>query len=300
MPVIGFLHSGSSARAAEFVAEFRRGLSETGFVEGQNVAIEYRWADGHYDRLPKLAAELVLTNVAVIVTGGGFSSPLAAKAATATIPIVFAGGSDPVASGLVASLNRPTGNVTGIVNFSADLTAKRLGLLRDLVPTTNMIALLRNPDHPEVKEQTNEIHVAARQLGFAIQVADARHESEFEQALATLVRQRPGAIFVGNDPFYAARRYQLTALIARHALHASFSQRQFAEAGGLMSYGTNFKELYRQAGVYAGQILKGVNPADLPVLQPSRFELVINLGTAKALGLSIPPGILAIADEVIE
>jgi putative ABC transport system substrate-binding protein len=300
MPVIGFLHSGSPNRATEFVAAFRRGLSEAGFVEGRNVAIEFRWAEGRYDRLAALAADLVSRRVAVIVTGGGFPSPLAAKAATATIPIVFAGGTDPVAAGLVASLARPGGNVTGVLNFSAELTAKRLGLLRDLVPTSPRIAVLRNPDHPEAAEQVREIDVAARQLGFDIRVADARHEGDFEQTLASVARERPGALFVANDPFFAARRYQLVALVARHALPASYSQRQFPEAGGLMSYGTNFIELYRQAAGYAARILKGERPTDLPVMQPTRFELVINLGTAKALGLQLPERLLALADEVIE
>ncbi len=300
MPVIGFLHSGSPNRATEFVAEFRRGLVENGFVEGQNVAIEYRWGEGRYDRLPNLVGELVLRNVALIVTGGGFPSPQAAKAATSIIPIVFAGGSDPVAAGLVASLNRPGGNITGVLNFSADLTAKRLGILLDLVPKSKSIALLRNPDHPEADEQTKEINVAARQLGLAIQVADARQESDIEPAIANLARQGPDGLFVANDPFFAARRYQLTALVSRHALPAAYSQRQFTEAGGLMSYGTNFKDLYHQTGVYAGRILKGEKAANLPVMQPTRFELVINLGTAKALGLVIPNSLQMLADEVIE
>jgi putative ABC transport system substrate-binding protein len=300
MPVVGFLHSGTSIRATEFVAAFRRGLSETGAVEGQNVAIDFRWADGHYDRLQKLAAELVSQNVAVIVTGGGFPSPLAAKAETASIPIVFAGGSDPVSAGLVVSLNRPGGNVTGALNFSADLTAKRLGLLLDLVPKANTIAMLRNPDHPEAAGLSKDFQLAARKLGLVIHIADARREDEFEQALATLVRHHPGGLFVASDPFYAARRSQLTALIARHAIPASYSQRQFVEAGGLMSYGTDFKELYRQAGVYAGRILKGEKPAELPVMQPTRFELVINLKTAKALGLTVPNSMQMLADDVIE
>jgi putative ABC transport system substrate-binding protein len=300
LSVIGFLHSGSPNRSKEFVAAFRRGLTDAGFVEGRNFVIEFRWAEGRYDRLPELAADLVRQHVAVIVTGGGFPSPLAAQAATATIPIVFAGGTDPVAAGLVASLARPGGNVTGVLNFSAELTAKRLGVLRELVPASRRIAVLRNPEHPEAGGQLKEIDAAARQLGLEILVADARHEREFEQALASLAQERPGALFVANDPFFAARRYQLIALVARHALPASYSQRQFSEAGGLMSYGTNFNELYRQAAGYAGRILKGEKPVDLPVMQPTRFELVINLGTAKALGLSIPDRLLALADEVIE
>jgi putative ABC transport system substrate-binding protein len=299
VPVVGFLHSGSSTRSAEFVAAFRRGLSETGFAEGRNVAIEFRWADGDYNRLPGLVAELVSQNVAVIAAGGGFSSALAAKAATVTIPIVFVSGSDPVAAGLVASHNRPGGNVTGILNFSAELTAKRLGLLRELVPRAGTIAMLRNPDHPEADQQWAQIQVAARKLGLVIQIADARI-SEFERVLATLARQRPDALFVANDPTYAARRYQLTALITRHALPAAYSQRQFVEAGGLMSYGTDFRELYRQAGAYTGRILNGEKPADLPIMLPTRFELVINLKTAKALGLSVPISMQLLADEIIE
>ena len=300
MPVIGFLHSGSSNRATEFVAAFRQGLGEVGLVEGQNFAIEFRWADGNYSRLPAMAADLVSRRVEVIVTGGGFPSPLAAKAATSMIPIVFAGGSDPVAAGLVTSLNRPGGNVTGIVNFSADLTAKRLGLMRDLAPKSSLIAVLRNPAHPEAAEQIRELQAAARSLNVKLRMAEAQREADFEEALASLAKERPGALFVANDPFFAARRYQLCALVTRHALPASYSQRQFVEAGGLMSYGTNFRDLYRQAGIYAGRILKGEKPANLPVMRPTRFELVINLGTAKALRIDLPEKLLALADEVIE
>jgi putative ABC transport system substrate-binding protein len=298
LPSIGFLHSGSANRSNEFVTSFRQGLRELGVAEGQNVVIEFRWADGKYDRLPSLAAELVSRNVAVIVTGGGFPSPLATKAATTSIPIVFAGGSDPIASGLVS--NRPTGNITGILNFSADLTAKRLGLLHELVPQASMFGVLRNPDHPESAEQMKEIHVAAQRLGLTVHVADAQQEGDFESALASLAERRVGGLFVVNDPSYAARRYRLAALVARYGLPASYSQRQFVEAGGLMSYGTNFNEIYRQAGVYAARVLKGEKPADLPVVQPSRFELVINLGTAKALRLTVPNSMQLLADEVIE
>jgi putative ABC transport system substrate-binding protein len=300
MPVIGFLHSGSSNRATEFVAAFRQGMGEVNLVEGQNFAIEFRWADGNYSRLPAMAADLVSRRVEVIVTGGGFPSPLAAKAATSMIPIVFAGGSDPVAAGLVTSLNRPGGNVTGISNLSADLTAKRLGLTRALAPKSSLIAVLRNPAHPEAAEQISELQAASRSLNVELRMAEAQREADFEEAIASLAKERPGALFVANDPSYAARRYQLVALVARHALPASYSQRQFVEAGGLMSYGTNFSDLYRQAGIYTGRILRGEKPADLPVMRPTRFELVINLGTAKALKIDLPEKLLALADEVIE
>jgi putative ABC transport system substrate-binding protein len=300
MPMVGFLHSGSPSQAAGFLAAFRQGLGELGYVEGSNVAIELRWADGNYDRLPALAAELVSRGVAVVATGGGVQSPLAVKSATTTIPVVFSGGSAPVAAGLVASLNRPAGNVTGVLNISAELTAKRLALLRELVPAASRIAVLQNPGHPEADTQTREIEAAAAQLGVTISFAGARHESEFEAALAALMQRQPGALFVGNDPFFATRRHRLVPLIARHAIPAIFSQRQFSEAGGLLSYGADFKEMYRQAGTYVGRILKGEKPSDLPVMQPTKFELVVNLKTAKALRLTIPPTLLALADEVIE
>jgi len=300
MPVVGFLSIRSSAESAQFMAAFRQGLSETGYVEGKNVAIEFRWADGQYDRLPVFAADLVNRRVAVIATGGGPVSSLVAKAATTTIPIVFVGGSNPVAAGLVASLNRPGGNVTGVLNIASELTAKRLELLRELVPAATMFAALRNPAYPEADLQVREIEVAARLIGVKVEVGTATAESDFEPTLATLAQQRPGALLVANDPLFAARRDRLVALVARHRIPAIYSQREYVEAGGLMSYGTNFADIYRQVGVYTGRILKGEKPADLPVMQPTRFELLINLKAAKVLGLDLPPKLLAIANEVIE
>ena len=300
VPVIGFLHSGSSNRVTEFVAGFRQGLRESGFIEGQNVAIEFRWADGRYDRLSEMAADLVSRHVEVIVTAGGIASPLAAKAATSTIPIVMAGGSNPVAAGLVASINRPGGNVTGVLNIPGELTAKRLSLTRELAPKSNTIAVLRNPVSPEANAQIRDLEVSARRLSLELRMAEATHEDHFEQALAKLAKERPGALYVANDPFFASRRYRLIGLVARQALPASYAQRQYVEAGGLMSYGTNFIDVYRQAGIYAGRILRGERPADLPVMRPTRFELVINLGVAKAMRFDLSERLLALADEVIE
>ena len=300
MPVIGFLHSGSSNRVTEFVAGFRQGLRESGFIEGQNVAIEFRWADGRYGQLLGMAADLVSRHVEVIVTAGGIASPLAAKAATSTIPIVMAGGSNPVAAGLVASINRPGGNVTGVLNIPGELTAKRLSLTRELAPKSNTIAVLRNPANPEANAQIRDLEVSARRLSLELRMAEATHEDHFEQALANLAKERPGALYVANDPFFASRRYQLIGLVARQALPASYAQRQYVEAGGLMSYGTNFIDVYRQAGIYAGRILRGERPADLPVMRPTRFELVINLGVAKAMRFDLSERLLALADEVIE
>jgi putative ABC transport system substrate-binding protein len=301
MPVVGFLNSRFADETREFVAAFRQGLGEAGFVEGRTVAINYRWADGRYDELPALAADLVGRQVAVIATGGGPISALAAKATTATIPIVFSGGSDPVAIGLVASLNRPGGNVTGVLNVAAELTAKRLEILRELMPAgTAAIAMLRNPGYSEAETQVMETEAAARAIGLPVYMATARDERELEDALTGLMQHRPGAFFIANDPTFASLRHQLIALVGRHRIPAIYAQREYAQAGGLMSYGTNFADVYRQMGVYAGRILKGEKPADLPVMRPTRFELIINLKTAKALGLDIPPTLLARADEVIE
>jgi putative tryptophan/tyrosine transport system substrate-binding protein len=301
MPAIGFLSSRSSGETREFVAAFRQGLSDTGFVDGRNVAIEYRWADGHYDRLPALAADLVSRQLAVIVTSGGPVAALAAKGATASIPIVFAGGSDPVAIGLVASLNRPSGNVTGVLNVAAELTAKRLEILHELMPAgTESIAMLRNPSFSEAESQVKELEAAARAFKLRFHLANARDEREAADALSALSQHRPGGLLVANDPTFASRREHLAALVARLGIPAIYAQRQYAEAGGLMSYGANFADLYRQTDGYAGRILKGDKPGDLPVMRPTRFELVINLKTAKALGLEIPATLIARADEVIE
>jgi putative ABC transport system substrate-binding protein len=300
LPVIGFLHGGSAGPMTAFLAAFREGLKEAGYTEGRNVALEIRWAEGRYDRLPGLAAELVNRQVAVIATGGGMVAAMAAKSATSTVPIVFSGGSDPVAADLVASLSRPGGNVTGVVNIAAELTAKRMELLRELVPTARMVAVLRNPANPEAAAQLREIEAAARLIGFKVAIADASRESEFEMALVSAIRQRVDALLVVNDPFYGSVRQQLIALVATHRLPAIWAQRLYTEAGGLISYGTNFEDVYRQVGVYAGRILKGEKPADLPVMRPTRFELVINLKTAKAIGLDVPWFLQQRADEVIE
>jgi putative ABC transport system substrate-binding protein len=300
MPVIGFLNSRSAGEAAGVVAEFHQGLREAGFVEGQNVAIEYRWAEGHYDRLPGLASDLVRRQVAVIAAGGGSVVVIAAKAATAIIPIVFISDGDPVKNGLVASLNRPGGNVTGIYQLSSGLEAKRLGLLHELVPNATTVAALVNPNYPDAESQVTEVQEAARTLGLQVHVLKVSSESDFDRAFATLVQQRAGALLVATDPFFFSRRDQLVALAARHAVPAIYQFRQFAVSGGLMSYGTRLTDSYHQIGVYTGQILKGAKPADLPVVQSARFDFVLNLKTAKVLGLTIPPSLLARADEVIE
>jgi putative tryptophan/tyrosine transport system substrate-binding protein len=300
MPVIGYLANSSPGTFTQFLNAFHRGLSEVGYVDGQNVGIEYRWSEGQHDLLPGFAADLVRRRVAVIVASGGGAPALAAKAATATIPIVFMGGTDPVKSGLVESLARPGGNATGVLNVSTEVTAKRLGLLRELAPTATVIAVLRNPISPDAEGQLSEVEEAARTLGQQVQIIEASSERDFESAFATIARLHARAPFVSADPLFTGQRAQLAALAAQYAIPASYSFRELVVAGGLMSYGVDLTNVYQQAGVYAGRILKGSKPADLPVLRPTKFELVINLRTAKALGLTIPPSVLAIADEVIE
>jgi putative ABC transport system substrate-binding protein len=300
MPVIGWLSSGSPGPFAPFVAAFHQGLSETGYVEGQNVAIEYRWAEGRYDRLPALAADLVGRKVELIATSGGTSPALAAKGATLTIPIVFETGADPVERGLVASLARPGGNLTGFAILTAELMPKRFELLSEMVPRAKVITLLVNPNNLAAERTIRELPEVARAKGVQLQILKAGAEDEFETAFAALVQLHAGALLVGNDPFFFSRREELVALAARHAVPAMYEWREFVAAGGLISYGTSFAAVNRQVGVYAGRILKGAKPADLPVQQPTRFELVINLHTAKALGITVPPSILARADEVIE
>jgi putative ABC transport system substrate-binding protein len=300
MPVIGFLSGRSPSESAFAVMAFRQGLEEAGYVEGRNMHIAFRWAEGRYAQLPALAAELVRMQIAVIVTTGGTASALAAKAATATIPVVFNVTVDPVQLGLVASINRPGGNVTGVTNLSGVLTVKRLGLLRDLVPQVSQIAALVNPDDPATGTIINDIETAARTIGQRLFVLDASSEHDLDVVFETLTRQKAGALLVTGEPFFISRREHLVALAARHAIPAIYGVREFVAAGGLMSYGIGTADAYRQMGIYVGRVLKGAKPADLPVIQPTKFEFVINLNTAKSLGLTIPPGLLAIADEVIE
>jgi putative ABC transport system substrate-binding protein len=298
LPVIGFLWYGSASEWAPFITSFRQGLKETGFVEGQNLAIEFRWTEGQSDQQPAWAADLVRRQMAAIVTGtvGG----LAAKAATTTIPIVFVVGADPVKTGLVASFNRPGGNVTGVSFFSNELAAKRLGLLHDLLPQATVIAVLVNPNFPDAADQMRDVQGAARTLGLRIRVLNASTESEIDMAFVTLAQQRADALVLAADPFFTARRRRIVALAARHAIPAMYDLREWTAAGGLISYGTDLADAFRQTGIYTGKILKGTKPADLPVMQSTKFELVINLKTAKELGLEIPPTLLARADEVIE
>jgi putative ABC transport system substrate-binding protein len=299
LPVVGFLNATSPDTLADRLRAFHQGLRETGYIEGGNVAIEYRWAEGQYDRLPTLVADLIRRQVAVIVATQGVPTVLAAKATT-TIPIIFLVGDDPVRLGLVASLARPGGNLTGVNFFTGELGTKRLELLRALVPGTTVVAVLVNPANPGNEATLRDVLPAARTMGMQTQVLNASTSREIDAAFATIVRERPDALFVGGDAIFTSRRVQLATLAARHAIPAMYSARDYPEVGGLMSYGSNITAAFREVGVYTGRILKGAKPADLPVVQSSKFELVINHQTAKILGLDIPPGVLAIADEVIE
>ena len=298
-PVIGYLSGRSLADTAPLVAEFRQGLGETGFVEGQSVAIEYRWAEGHYDRFPALTADLIARKVDLIVVVAT-PAALTVKNATSTIPIVFSYSGDPVAAGLVASLARPGGNLTGVSFLSDELTPKRLELLSELVPKASVFALLVNPNYALTERMIRDMQEAARARGVQLPILKASTESEIGAAFASLVRLQAGALVVQGDPFFNSRRDQIVALASRHAIPAIYQIREFTAAGGLISYGTSFAATLRLVGTYAGKILKGAKPADLPVQQPTTFELVVNLKTAKALGLTIPQSILARADEVIE
>jgi putative tryptophan/tyrosine transport system substrate-binding protein len=300
MPMIGFLGGDSPGPAASYLAAFHQGLSETGYLEGQNLTIEYRWAADHYDRLPALAAELVGRKVDLIVVRGSLPAVLAAKSATSTIPIVFTGVSDPVEAGLVASLAHPGGNLTGFSPFQFELMPKRLELLTELVPQARVIALLVNPNEPRTEGLIRDMQEAARAKGVQLPVLKAAAEGEIDAAFASLVQLHADALVLGPDPLFNNRRDQIVALAARHAVPAISPWREMAAAGGLISYGASLTTISRQVGVYAGRILKGEKPADLPVQRPTRFELVVNLKTAKALGLTVPPGMLDLVDEVIE
>jgi ABC-type uncharacterized transport system substrate-binding protein len=300
MPVVGFLHSASPVPYAPQANAFRLSLNEAGYVEGRNVAIEYRWAENQIARLPKMAAELTHRQVSVIVAGGSPASALAAKSATTTIPIVFMTASDPVAIGLVTSFNRPGGNVTGATLLSAELVAKRLGILRDLLPSVRKIAMLVNPTRPGVDAQKAPVQEAAQAIGLALEILDAGSDRDFEGVFQAVASQQDGALIVAPDAMFLSQRNQIADLATRYKIPTMYELRDFVEAGGLISYGASAVDLYRQGGTLTGQILMGKKPADLPVLQPSRFELTINMKTAKALGLTISSGLLSIADELIE
>jgi putative ABC transport system substrate-binding protein len=301
MPLLGFLHAASREGYARFVTAFHQGLKEVGYAEGENVAIEYRWAENRLDRLPGLAADLVGRGVAVIVASGGTAPAIAAKAATTTIPIVFTVTEDPVRLGLVASLSRPGANVTGVNTFTGELIPKRLELMREIVPAMTRVAIFVNPTYPARAEfQRREAESAGSAMGLSTQIFNAGTSREINAVFATFARERPDALFFSPDPLFIVQRVQIATLAARHAIPTSFSTRDPVEVGGLMSYGTKAVDGYREAGVYAGRILKGAKPADLPVVQTSKFELVINAQTALMLGLTIPDKLLAVADEVIE
>jgi ABC-type uncharacterized transport system substrate-binding protein len=300
MPVVGFLGAPSAVPYARYIDAVRQGLKEAGYIEHQNVAMEYRWADGQYDRLPALAAELVSRRVAVIVPIGGAPPTVAAKAATSTIPIISNLGADPIGLGLVTNLNRPGGNLTGIAMMTVEIETKRLELLHELAPASTSLAILLNPSNPQVQTQEREAQRAARVLGREILVLKAGTDREIETAFAALVRERAGALLVGGDTFFNSQTPLFVVLTARHSIPAIYPFRSFVDAGGLMSYGTSLLEAYRQTGVYTGRVLKGEKPGDLPIVQPTKFELVINLKTARAVGITVPPTVLARADEVIE
>ena len=301
MPVVGFVNGGSPEGMARYAAAFRSALNEAGYVEGQNVTVEYHWLDGHYDRVPALIADIVRHRVAVIAAPGATRAAVAAKAATATIPIVFGGGDDPVKLGLVTSLAQPGGNVTGTNFFFAEVAAKRLGLLHELVPQAFRIAVLINPDNGSVAETTlREVSEASRVIGLQIQVLNASTSRDIESVFAAPVRDRADALFIAADPFFTSRRGQLAILAARDRIPTSCANREMVESGMLMSYGSNLADMFRQVGVYTGSILKGAKPAEMPVLQSTKFEFVINLQTAKALGITVPPSLLVSADELIE
>ncbi len=300
MPVVGFLNGGTPGAWVSFVSGFRRGLTEAGFVEGRNVTIEFRWAEGLIDRVPGFIADLAQRQVAVIFVGGSDAVVLAAKSAISSIPIVFATGGDPVEYGIVASLNRPGGNATGVTIITAALWPKRLELLRELASSKSLFGVLVNPNHPSSAASTKDVREAARALGQEILVVNARTERDIDMAFDTLVQQRVNGLLVANDPLFTGRREQLIALAARHAIPTVYDRPEFTKAGGLMSYGASTVEQYRQAGFYTGRVLKGEKPADLPVMQPTKFELSVNLKTARALGLTVPASLVARADEVIE
>jgi ABC-type uncharacterized transport system substrate-binding protein len=299
LPVVGFLHDGSFAPIA-LVAAFRQGLNDAGYVEGRNVLVEYRWGEDQFDRLPALAAELVQRQVAVIATPGSASAALATKAATNAIPIVFSVGTDPVKLGLVSSLNRPGGNVTGVSYLTQELGPKRLGLLRELIPAGADIVVLGNPRSPVTESAVHDVQVAAAAVGQPISVLHASTNPEIHAAFLAMAQRRAPALVIVTDPLFTSRRVQLVTLAARHSIPAIYTSREFAEVGGLMSYGTNLPDVYHQVGIYAGRVLKGTKPADLPVVQPTKFDFVINLATAKAIGIDVPSALLARADEVIE
>lgn len=301
LPVVGFINGGSADNSARFAAAFRKGLNETGYVEGQNVTVEYHWLEGRFDRVAVLVADLVRRQVAVIATPATASAALAAKAATKTIPVVFSVPEDPVQLGLVANIAQPGGNVTGINYFSSEVVAKRLRLLHDLVPKAVRIAVIVNPANTSNTETTlREVQKAAATIGLQTQIYNATTISEIDAAFATLASERPDALFIGGDAFFFSRRGQFSTLAARDRIPAAFGNRDAVAVGGLMSYGTNIADMFRQVGVYTGNVLKGTKPADLPVLQATKFELVINLQTARALGIEVPPGVISITDEVIE